>query len=66
MVYIFGFFGFSIGFGFGLGIVNVFLRQYTVKELKNNKSLWWTYGLAVWVFAALGCWLGLVIFERYF
>lgn len=66
MVYLFGFIGFVLGFAVGLGVVNVFLRSYSPKELRNNKSLWWTYGLAVWVFAGLGCWLGLVMFERYF
>lgn len=66
MVYLFGFIGLILGFGVGLGVINVFLRNYSRKELQTDKGLWWTYGLAVWIFAGLGCWLGLLIFDRYF
>jgi undecaprenyl pyrophosphate phosphatase UppP len=59
MVYIFALVGFVIGFGVGLGVINVLLRHYTKKQLKTDSSLRWRYGLAVWVFAGLGGWLGI-------
>ena len=66
MVYIFGFFGFVMGFGVGLGVINVLLRHRSKKEIEEDTSLRWTYGLAVWVFAALGGWLGAWIHNNYF
>ncbi|MCI5060910.1 MAG: hypothetical protein MRY79_07550 [Alphaproteobacteria bacterium] len=65
-VYIFGLFGFVMGFGVGLGVINVFLRHYSNEKIKNDKSLRWTYGLAVWVFAALGAWLGIWLYHNSF
>ena len=66
MVYIFGLFGFITGFAVGLGVINVMLRHYSGNEIQKDKSLRWTYGLAVWVFAGVGCWLGVLIYNRYF
>jgi hypothetical protein len=66
VVYIFGFFGFIMGFAVGLGIINVLLRQRSVEEIKKEKSLRWTYGLAVWGIAAIGAWLGVTIYNNYF
>lgn len=66
MVYLSGVIGFILGFAAGLVVINLFLRTYSKSELVRNKSLRWTYGLAVWVFAGLGVWLGVWFYERSF
>jgi hypothetical protein len=66
MVYIFGFVGFMIGFGVGLGIINVLLRHYSKKQLESDKTLRWRYGLTVWIFAGLGGWLGVQLYNNSF
>jgi hypothetical protein len=64
MIYLFGVIGFVLGFVGGLFIINVFLESYTARELIKNKSLRWTYGLAVWIFAGLGAWAGVWLYSR--
>lgn len=66
MVYVFGTGGFILGFAAGLFIANMFLRAYSKSELLKNKSLRWTYGLSVWIFAGLGVWLGVWLHNRSF
>ena len=65
MVYIFGFFGFAMGFAVGLGVINVMLRHRSTEEIKKDKSLKWTYGVGVWIMAALGGWLGVWIYNNH-
>lgn len=64
MVYICGIVGFILGFIAGLFIINLFLARYSKRELLKDRSLRWTYGLAVWIFGALGSWVGVWLFER--
>ena len=64
MVYLFGVIGFVLGFGAGLFVINLYLRTYSKSELVKNKSLRWTYGLAVWIFAGLGAALGVWLYDR--
>lgn len=66
MVYVFGISGFVIGFLAGLFVIHQFLRSYSSGQLVRDKSLRWTYGLFVWVFAGLGSWLGVWFYERTF
>lgn len=66
MVYIFGLFGLVMGFGVGLGVINVLLRHYSVKQIKENPSMRWKYGVLVWIFAGLGSWSGIWIYNNYF
>jgi hypothetical protein len=66
MVYIFGAFGLAFGFAIGLGVINVLLRNRSMNDIKDNKSARWTYGLTVWGLAAIGCWLGVGIYNQYF
>ena len=63
MVYAFGALGFLLGFAAGLFIINLFLRHYPTHELVKNKSLRWTYGLACWIFAGLGAWAGVFMYQ---
>ena len=63
---LFGVIGLILGFGLGLGVIGVFLRSVATQDLKENKSIWWTYGLAVWIFAGLGCYAGVFLYGRYF
>lgn len=64
MVYVFGIAGFVLGFIGGLFIIHLFLKNLSKRELLGDKSLRWTYGLAVWVFAGLGAWGGVIVAER--
>ncbi len=64
MIYVFAICGFILGFAGGLIVINLFLRGYNAGELLKNKSLRWTYGLAVWIFAALGAWGGVWLYNR--
>ncbi len=66
MVYLFGVLGFIGGFMAGLLVINIFLRGISNTELVSNKSLRWTYGVAVWIFAGLGIYAGLWMHARYF
>lgn len=64
MVYLFGAGGFILGFAGGLVIIALFLRSYSARQLIHDKSLRWTYGLAVWLCAALGTWVGVWLYNR--
>lgn len=66
MVYLFGMIGFILGFAGGLVVISLFLKGYATKSLVQDKSLRWSYGLAVWIFAALGAWGGVWLYERSF
>lgn len=66
MIYLYGVIGFVLGFTGGLLIINMFLRHYPTSQLVKDKSLRWTYGLAVWLFAALGAWGGVWLYQRSF
>ncbi len=64
MLYLYGLIGFVLGFFGGLAVVNLFLRHYSAQQLVKDKSLRWTYGLAVWIFAGLGAWAGILLYGR--
>lgn len=66
MIYLFGLIGFVVGFAAGLFIIHLFLRSHTRRDLVQDKSLRWTYGLAVWIFAALGVWGGIWFYKSSF
>ena len=65
-MYLFGAIGFVVGFFAGVFIISMFLKGYSKKDLVNDKSLRWTYGLAVWLFAALGACGGVWFYDRSF
>ncbi len=64
MVYLFGFLGFVFGFSVGLGIINILLRQRSMKEIQSNKKIHWIYGPMVWVAAITGCLIALRIHDK--
>ncbi len=64
MIFLYGIAGFVLGFMGGLFIINMFLRHYSSNELLKDKSLRWTYGVAVWLFAAIGTWGGVWLYNR--
>ncbi len=64
MVYLFGVIGFVLGFAGGMFVINLFLRTYSSSELLKDRSLRWTYGVAVWIFAALGAVGGVWLYNR--
>jgi undecaprenyl pyrophosphate phosphatase UppP len=66
MVYLFGILGFIGGFMAGLIVINIFLQNVSRDKLLGDKSLRWTYGLAVWVIAGIGVYAGLWVHARYF
>lgn len=65
MVYVFGFFGFVMGFAIGLGVINVLLRNYPKEEIQDNKAFR-IYSIAVWIFAIFGGWLGVWVHNNHF
>lgn len=64
MVYVFGISGFVLGFIAGLFVIRLFLKNVSRRELLHDRSLRWTYGLAVWLMAGLGVGLGLWLADR--
>ncbi len=64
MIYVFGILGFFLGFCAGLVSVHQFLRHYSRQQLIKDKSLHWTYGLAVWLAGGVGAALGVWLYER--
>jgi undecaprenyl pyrophosphate phosphatase UppP len=66
MVYLFAILGFIGGFVAGLIVINIFLQNISRNKLLTDKSLRWTYGLAVWVMAGIGVYTGLWVYARYF
>lgn len=53
MVYVFGIVGFFAGFALGVLMLKVLLRGRSNKELLEDTGLKWTYGLFVWIVAAV-------------
>ncbi len=66
MTWIVGIIGFAGGFCLGLLIIHFFLRGKSKEDLTQDKSLHWTYGIGVWVFAGLGAWAALKFYALYF
>ena len=66
MVYVFGIAGFVLGFAAGLFVINLFLKSFSSSELVKDKSLRWTYGLAVWIMASIGAYAGVWLHSRSF
>ena len=66
MVYLFGIGGFIFGFILGVGMIGAFLRGKSNKELLEEKSLRWTYGVGVWVIAVIGAFAAVQIYTIYF
>lgn len=65
MVYLFGVLGFLGGFMAGLIVINVFLQNISREKLMKDKSLRWTYGVAVWIMAGIGAYVGILLHGRY-
>ncbi len=53
MVYVFGTIGFLAGFCLGILILNGLLKNRSKKDLLEDRGLKWTYGLFVWLVAAV-------------
>lgn len=53
MVYVIGTIGFLAGFALGVLILNGLLKDRSRAELLEDRGLKWTYGLFVWVVAAV-------------
>lgn len=66
MVYIFGIVGFLGGFSMGLLLIHFFLKSRSKRDLVEDKSLRWTYGVLVWLCAGLGAWAAVVVWGQYF
>ena len=53
MVYVIGTIGFFAGFALGVFILNHLLKDRSRAELLEDRGLKWTYGLFVWIVAAV-------------
>lgn len=66
MVYVVGIIGFIGGFALGQMILYVLLRERSRKELLENSSLKWTYGVLGWLIAGLGAYSAVITYQFYF
>lgn len=66
MIYLIGILGFIGGFSLGVMLIGFILRQRSKKELMENKSFRWTYGVLVWIVAAFGAWAAVTVYSQYF
>lgn len=66
MIYAFGFAGFIGGFLCGQMVLYFLLRHKTRNELLNDKTLKLRYGLLNWLFAGLGAYSFVVMYNQYF
>jgi hypothetical protein len=64
MVYLIGIIGFIGGFSCGIFMIGQFLRHKPKRDLVQDKSLRWTYGLFVWVMAAAGAYSAVWIYRN--
>lgn len=65
MVYLFGISGFVIGFMVGLLVIHFLLRHKSKRELLEDDSLKWKFGLLNWGLAILGCYVFIQMYEEY-
>ena len=66
MVYIVGIAGFIGGFFLGLFIANYLLKERSRRELLENDSLKWTYGVFVWIVAALSAYSAVITYGIFY
>lgn len=66
MVYFFGFLGFCAGFYAGLMAIKPLVRGKTNMELKTDKNLAKKYGWIAWIFALLGCAIGIYVYQIFY
>lgn len=66
MVYLIGILGFVSGFCLGVMLIGLFLKNRSKKELIENKSYRWTYGVFVWIVAGFGSWAAVSAYHQYF
>lgn len=65
MVYLIGILGFIGGFCLGIMLIGLFLKNRSKKELMENKSYHWTYGVFVWIVAGFGAWAAIAAYHQY-
>ncbi len=66
MVYLVGFFGFVIGFFSGQMLLLSLLKDRPKKDLLENKTVRWTYGILNWVMAGIGAYSFVFLYQHYF
>lgn len=65
MIYLVGLGGLIGGFMAGQLVLLFLLRHRSRKDLLEDRSLRWTYGLINWAVAAMGVWVAVSLYERY-
>lgn len=63
MIYVFGISGFVFGFFLGQGLLMIWLKDRSNREILENKSLRWRYGLFNWGIAGLSSYIFLVVYR---
>ncbi len=66
MVYVAGIAGFIFGFFVGLMALSFLLRDTDKEDLLNDPYIKWKYGILNWIFAILGAYIAVFIFQRAF
>lgn len=65
MIYLAGLGGLIGGFMAGQLVLLFLLRHRSRRDLLEDRSLRWTYGLINWVIALMGLWVAVSLYERY-
>ncbi len=65
MVYLFGILGFVVGFGAGLMFIHFLLRNKSRRELLEDDSLKWKFGMLTWGMAALTSYAFVQMYNEY-
>jgi len=66
MIYVMGIIGFILGFVAGQMALHFMLRHKSREDLLNDSGLKYTYGLINWVFAGLGSYGMITLYQQYF
>ena len=66
MIYAFGLGGLVCGFALGQMVIFFLLRHRSREDLMNDRSIKFTYGTLNWLFALLGAYAAVIMYNQYY
>ncbi len=66
MIYVVGFVGLISGFALGMMVIARLLKNVSKDDLVHDRSIRWRYGILTWLFAGLGAYSFVKMYEYYF